>query len=69
MFFEGARFAIAGVLASLLALSAACRDAASHTRHPSAPVFGFFTERHVESVAETRRILFGAGDRGFLLEG
>jgi hypothetical protein len=69
MFFEGARFTIAGVLASLLALSGACRDAASHTRHPSAPVVGFFTERHAESVAETRRILFGAGDRSFLLEG
>jgi hypothetical protein len=69
MFFGGASFAIAGMLASLLALSAACRDAASHKRPPAAPVVGLFTERHVESVAETRRILFGAGDRGFLLEG
>jgi hypothetical protein len=69
MFYEGARFAIAGMLASVIALSAACRDAASHTRHPSAPVVALFTERHVESIAETRRILFGAGDRGFLLEG
>ena len=69
MLLERARLAAAGTLASLLTLSAACRDAASHARPGSDRAVGFFAERHVESLAETRRILFGAGERGFLLEG
>jgi hypothetical protein len=69
MFFEGTRFAIAGTLASLLTFSAACRDAPGDARPTVAPLVTIFGDRHVMVVAETRQILFGAGERGFLLEG
>jgi hypothetical protein len=54
-------------LAGLLAAS--CRESSGLAKPSRAPVIDLLAPNRIESVAETRLILFGTGDRSHLLEG
>jgi hypothetical protein len=59
----------AGALAGLLGLSLGCRSALSDKPPASPPLIDLVAHEHTKVFPETRQLLFGTGDRGFLLEG
>jgi hypothetical protein len=59
----------AGLLAGALLLSVACRNAPSDKPPAPPPVVDLVAQEHVKVLPETRQLLFGAGDRRFLLDG
>ena len=59
----------AGLLAGSVLLFMACRNALSDKPPAPPPVVDLVAQEHVKVLPETRQLLFGTGDRRFLLEG
>jgi hypothetical protein len=57
------------VLAVFAVAFIACRDSPRSVPHALPPVVDLFAKDQVKVLAETRQLVFGAGDRHFLLDG
>src|SRR2546423_7314822 len=56
-------------VAGFIGLCLGCRSALSDKPPASPPVFDLTAQEHAKVLPETRQLLFGTGDRRFLLEG